>query len=313
MSKQWHDEDIEQLLQQMPDVQDERRKEDVFAELQAAGAFEEQQEITNVHPMKKKNRWYGYGLSAAAIACIIAIPTLNSSTEQFSSNDQIEKADTVSMDMADNEQTESEQSIAAQSKAFTSSEMTYPQVLYADQVANELIVYGEHMYEGYRIPVVTTISKDGGTAEEQLKSTASAQLQELNYAVTTAPRHAQYVLIHEADGQKYAIHNESFATAKAAIEAYKQLPPYLISPIPMSYRYIVSETDDLVIVTFAEPYNAEQLPASDTTLMLEALSLTAMSYGKQVMVKNMVQTQWQMFDFSQPLPSIVGANRIFLQ
>ena len=43
--------------------------------------------------------------------------------------------------------------------------------------------------------------------------------------------------------------------------------------------------------------------------MIEGILLTAASFDKQIQFENVVQTEWNGFNFSEPLPIPVGPNR----
>ena len=42
--------------------------------------------------------------------------------------------------------------------------------------------------------------------------------------------------------------------------------------------------------------------------MIEGMLLTAASFGEQLQFENVVQEEWNGFNFSQPLPVPVGSN-----
>ena len=44
--------------------------------------------------------------------------------------------------------------------------------------------------------------------------------------------------------------------------------------------------------------------------MIEGMLLTAASFDKQVRFENIVQNDWQGFNFTQPLPMPIGANEL---
>ncbi|WP_342559214.1 hypothetical protein [Metasolibacillus sp. FSL K6-0083] len=72
MKTKWDEENIEKLLMQAPKIQDHRSKEDVFAKLQAAGAFEEQQPVQKT--VRRSYKRITSFVAAAAVTCAIGIP-----------------------------------------------------------------------------------------------------------------------------------------------------------------------------------------------------------------------------------------------
>jgi hypothetical protein len=62
-NEKWDDQQLEELLSKAPKIQDHRSKEDVFARLKEAGAFEE--EPVQLSKKKKRNPFMLFGLTAA--------------------------------------------------------------------------------------------------------------------------------------------------------------------------------------------------------------------------------------------------------
>ncbi|HSI68078.1 MAG TPA: hypothetical protein VK947_11705 [Planococcus sp. (in: firmicutes)] len=103
----------------------------------------------------------------------------------------------------------------------------------------------------------------------------------------------------------------NFETATDAVSEMATSPSDFYQPaIPDPSTYEVSETDEYLIIDFIEPYDFNTQDQAEATRMIESLALTAGSFGKQVQIHNTTDNSWNGFDFSQPIPSPVAANRM---
>ena len=75
--------------------------------------------------------------------------------------------------------------------------------------------------------------------------------------------------------------------------------------------YNVSD-GDVVKILFTEPLDLQLVDPQRAMYMIEAMLLTAAGFDKQVRFENIVQTEWQGFNFTQPLPMPIGANELQL-
>ena len=66
----------------------------------------------------------------------------------------------------------------------------------------------------------------------------------------------------------------------------------------------------VVTLRFENPLDLTTLAESDAMRMLEAVVLTANSFGLQVQFENIVQSQWCGFDFTKVIPKVVGLNEM---
>ena len=93
----WSEQEIEELLSQAPKIHDNRSKEDVFARLQEAGAFEEEKTHVQQVVKRKYNRIFTYGL-------FVAMTVLTFSGIYYLTNNSFEyDTASISMDVADKE------------------------------------------------------------------------------------------------------------------------------------------------------------------------------------------------------------------
>ncbi|MEO4053266.1 hypothetical protein [Solibacillus sp. CAU 1738] len=102
----------------------------------------------------------------------------------------------------------------------------------------------------------------------------------------------------------------SFVDAKTAIEAMPDhLNDVFQSAIIDGINYEVEE-NETVHVTFTEPLDLASYDTERVLHMIEAILLTAANFNKQVVFENIVQTEWQGFNFNKPLPMPIAANEV---
>lgn len=82
------------------------------------------------------------------------------------------------------------------------------------------------------------------------------------------------------------------------------------SAIPEDVTYTVSEKNGLVKISFTEPLDLKVLDSNQTMQMIEAFTLTAASFDRQVQLENVVQGEWNSFTLTEPLPIPLGPNKI---
>lgn len=101
-----------------------------------------------------------------------------------------------------------------------------------------------------------------------------------------------------------------FEDAKSAIEAMSEGANDIYeSAIIDGVHYNVTE-DENVYVTFTEPLDLETLDPIRAKQMIEAILLTAAQFNKHVIFENIVQTEWQGFNFTKMMPKPVAPNEV---
>lgn len=112
MNTKWDEENIEKLLKQAPKIQDHRSKEEVFAKLQQAGAFEEQ---TPTMPSKRRSyKWISSIAVAAIVTCGVGISMLVMSPEE-----KQEKANDVAMQNDNKQESYNDETAETEADATT--------------------------------------------------------------------------------------------------------------------------------------------------------------------------------------------------
>ena len=117
--EKWSEQEIEELLSQAPKIHDNRSKEDVFARLQVAGAFDEEEKQVKPVVKKKYNRIFTYGLAVALTMLTFSgiYYLANNSSQHDTASTTMDKANEESLEM------ENESLNVAEESAGTNSAM----------------------------------------------------------------------------------------------------------------------------------------------------------------------------------------------
>ncbi|NYF24476.1 hypothetical protein [Sporosarcina sp. JAI121] len=123
--------------------------------------------------------------------------------------------------------------------------------------------------------------------------------------------HVNYYLVEQQDGQQFLSSNFSQEQA-GLVEALQQMkvkPNDVFQPvIPQDIEFEVISEAGVTIVKFAQPLDLEALDQSKALQMIEGMLLTAASFDEQLQFDNVIQEEWNIFNFSRPLPVPIGSN-----
>jgi len=122
-----------------------------------------------------------------------------------------------------------------------------------------------------------------------------------------------YYLYSQSNGSVYLTPNFG--------ESYKSLPEALLqmkenkndiytSVIPQGITFEVKNEKGITHVIFNKAVDLEQMDSTTAMNMIEGLLLTGASFGQPLQFENVVQENWNNFDFTQPLPIPIGSNKI---
>ncbi|RTQ90060.1 GerMN domain-containing protein [Lysinibacillus telephonicus] len=117
----------------------------------------------------------------------------------------------------------------------------------------------------------------------------------------------------QPDGSQYLAPNfrATFATVEEAINAMKdETNDVYQSVILPNIDYEVRVEGDIATVNFTQQLDLMAFDQVQAMQMIEGILLTASSFNMQVQFENVLQTEWQGFDLTNPLPMPVGANEI---
>lgn len=395
--EKWSEQEIEELLSQAPKIHDNRSKEDVFARLQEAGAFEEEKTQVQQVVKRKYNRMFTYGLVVAmTILTFSGVYYLTSnSSEHDTASTSMDVADKETLEMQDQSLNVTEEADAnvAMIRNVSQSDMrtaVYPEQLEnstafsiglagddAESVPVTIVIphdklvedFGTdtptqvEMYNKYATlvdeqatgfneyhPVKGTIAEQGDTVIHTLPEnhgydTASAtmamyigmlvdtfsqsyekvvMLNEEGTPITFSEvgEPSEPLLLNEQKRYSYFIDKQesgmylspnfrqSFDSVTEALNYMKieENDVYQTAILP-DVDYNVSD-GDVVTIRFIEPLDLNLADPQQAMYMIEAMLLTAASFDKQVRFENIVQTDWQGFNFTKPLPMPIGANEL---
>lgn len=120
-----------------------------------------------------------------------------------------------------------------------------------------------------------------------------------------------YYSYSTANTERYLVpgYDMPHENVSAALEAMKSSPNDLYeSVVPQDLEYSVSENDRTVTVEFTEPVDFNSYEYREAVFLIEGMVLTADSFGKELMIANTVDTNWNKYDFTKPLPVPAGIN-----
>ncbi|MET3658203.1 hypothetical protein [Sporosarcina psychrophila] len=123
--------------------------------------------------------------------------------------------------------------------------------------------------------------------------------------------HSNYYMFEQQDGQQYLTSNfsQSQPSLNEALKQMKVKPNDVFQPvIPSTLNFEVKADDKLTTIKFAQPLDLDAMEPEKAMQMVEGMLLTAADFGEQLQFDNVVQEEWNGFNFSQPLPVPVGSN-----
>lgn len=132
----------------------------------------------------------------------------------------------------------------------------------------------------------------------------------------TGPSHFNYYLYKDQNnGTEYLSPDfrQTFSTVTEAITVMRNKNDDVYVPVvPENVTYTVQEVAEGVVVTFNDPLDLTTMEPVRATQLIEAMMLTAASFDKQLRLDNVVQENWEGFDFKNFLPKPVGANKQYM-
>ena len=123
--------------------------------------------------------------------------------------------------------------------------------------------------------------------------------------------HFNYYMFEQQDGQQFLSSNFSQPqpSLNEALQQMKVKPNDVFQPvIPSAIDFEVKANDKLTTINFTQPLDLSAMEPEKAMQMVEGMLLTAANFGEQLEFGNVVQQEWNGFNFSQPLPVPVGSN-----
>ena len=396
--EKWSEQKIEQLLSQAPKVHDNRSKEDVFARLQEAGAFEEEKTHVQQVVKRKYNRMYTYGLAVAMTLLTFSgiYYVMSHSSEHDTASNTMDIANKETLEIEEKSFNDAEEAADMNSTMMRNVSLTDMRTaVYPEQLENSTVFsIGLASDDAESVPVTLVIPHD--KLVEDFGTDTPTQVEMYNkYAALLDEQAAGFSEYHPVKGTiteqgRTVIHtlpeNHGYDTASATMAMYIGMLVYTFSksyekvmmlnregsaitfsevgepsePLLLKqqkgYSYFIDEQEsgmylspnfrqtfdsvtealnymkieendvyqtailpnvdynvldgDVVTIRFTESLDLQVVEPQQAMYMLEAMLLTAASFDKQVRFENIVQTQWQGFNFTKPLPMPVGANEL---
>lgn len=125
--------------------------------------------------------------------------------------------------------------------------------------------------------------------------------------------HYNYYLFTQEDGREYLSPNftVSYDSLEEALQAMREKPNDIYSPVvPSDIKYDVVKENTLTKVIFQERLDLSVMDQIEALQMIDGLLLTAASFDVQLQFDNIVQDEWNNFDFRKPLDKPIGANEL---
>ena len=396
--EKWSEQELEELLSQAPKIHDNRSKEDVFARLQEAGAFEEEEIQVQQVVKKKYNRIFSYGLAVAlTLLSFTGIYYLTSnSSEHDTASTSMDTANEESLEMKEESLNVTEESADTNSAMLRNFSMedirtaVYPEQLEngtafsiglagndAESVPVTIVIPHDKLVEDFGTdspsqvdmynkyaalldeqaagfndyhPVKGTIAEQGNTVIHTLPPNHGydiasatmatyigmlvdtfsksyekvAMLNEQGSAITFSEvgEPSEPLLLKERKRYSYFIDEQENGiylspNFRQQFDAVTEALQYMkIEENDVYETAILSNVDynvldgEVVTIRFTEPLDLEIVDPQQAMYIIEAMLLTAAGFDKQVHFENIVQTEWQGFNFTQPLPIPIGANEL---
>lgn len=117
----------------------------------------------------------------------------------------------------------------------------------------------------------------------------------------------------QQDGAEYLAPNfrEKYATVEEALKALKVKTNDIYETVILpGVDYSVKVEGQVVKVSFTPKLDLEKYNKVEAMQMIEGILLTGASFQKQIQFKNIVQRNWEGFNFTKPLPIPVGPNEV---
>lgn len=125
-----------------------------------------------------------------------------------------------------------------------------------------------------------------------------------------------YFRYEKSDGMSVLAPNfrATFQSVEEALSAMKENSNDIYQSVIIDgINYSIEVNGDVVIIRFNDLLQLEQYEEMQAMQMLEGMLLTAKSFGKQVKIENIAPKNWQGFDFPNPLPMPIGANKLMFK
>jgi len=179
--------------------------------------------------------------------------------------------------------------------------------------------YGTASMMNYFASLVDTFSKysydEVALLDEEGDAFTFSEIGEPNAPIALKDESTQYNYFSytQSDGTKYLAPNnrEAYSTVEEAILAMKEETNDIYQSVILpNVEFEVNVQDQVVAVSFTEELDLESFDQVEAMQMIEGMLLTAANFDMAVRFENILQTEWQGFDFTAALPIPLGPNEI---
>ena len=179
--------------------------------------------------------------------------------------------------------------------------------------------YGTASMMNYFASLVDTFSKysydEVALLDEEGNAFTFSEIGEPNAPIALKDESTQYNYFSytQSDGIKYLAPNnrEAYSTVEEAILAMKEETNDIYQSVILpNVEFEVNVQDQVVAVSFTEELDLESFDQVEAMQMIEGMLLTAANFDMAVRFENILQTEWQGFDFTAALPIPLGPNEI---
>ena len=87
----------------------------------------------------------------------------------------------------------------------------------------------------------------------------------------------------------------------------------LSSVIPEQIKFTVSTHENIAEVVFSEKVNLDDMTFVEASQFIDAITLTAASFGLDIKLTNLEPLQWNGLNFNETLPKALGANSLHVE
>lgn len=155
---------------------------------------------------------------------------------------------------------------------------------------------------------VNVVNEDGSSVE-------FAHRGKINQ-IELAPLMEKLYFVTEAAGNRYiaAVNEMEAENVEQALQLLSELPPFsnFESPVIPTVTYSTVLNSDVAVVTFTEPLDVEAYDVAQVSMMLDAMIMTAASYGMRTQFDNVLGAEGFTYPIGEPIEKPIGANKIIL-
>lgn len=176
-----------------------------------------------------------------------------------------------------------------------------------DLGAGSIAVYSHSLQDTfYGFKHIRFENEDGSIHEFDQAGEPSKPLE-----LKSGKNNTNFYLYIQNNGSEFLSSNfyKSFDSLDKALQEMKVKPNDIYSPlIPENIDFSVTMDGELARVKFEETLDLNLMFPTEAIQMIEGMLLTGASFNTQLQFENIAQTEWQNFDFTQPLPIPIGSN-----